>query len=540
MNAMTTRGPPGPRGGRCRRPGRWAIPGKASSTAATHATSAGTRAAYGSRAGIATILTVGGDGPTQAGRRHRHEQRTMADRHFVKYTFLKVDPAWRRLPTSERARPTSASSSRPARTSPTDHLLQAFTLVGIRGDADLMLVAEAENLDRIHEFHVVLAAERADEVVRRSRTRSSACARARSTPTSSARCRAAVPRQVPVRLPVREAREWYGLPADERWRVMQEHIRVGKEYPNVDNHTTYCFGLDDQEFVVAFDTDDAGAFLDLVQRLRTTEASALHRARHAELHLHRDVARARARRARRRAASPPTPRCGLAVGRSVAEPADPRGARPPARGRPGDAPALVEDGRPDFERDAPRDQADDHYAALVRSIVGQQLSIDRRARRSGAALLERFDGRAADARSRSSTTTPRSCAPPSASRAPRSASCARWPSTCSSGELELDHARDAVRRGADRRADRRQGHRRVVGAHVPDVPARAAGRPRDRRPRHPPRVERAYGLEELPSAAELRRSPSPGGRTAAPACRVPVVVARQRARLSRRTRRRAQ
>ena len=55
---------------------------------------------------------------------------------------------------------------------------------------------------------------------------------------------------------------------------MQEHIKVGREYPQVDNHTTYSFGLDDQEFVVAFDTDDVGAFLDLVQRLRTTEASA--------------------------------------------------------------------------------------------------------------------------------------------------------------------------------------------------------------------------------------------------------------------------
>ena len=55
---------------------------------------------------------------------------------------------------------------------------------------------------------------------------------------------------------------------------MQEHIAVGREYPTVDNHTTYSFGLDDQEFVVAFDTNDAGAFLDLVQRLRTTEASA--------------------------------------------------------------------------------------------------------------------------------------------------------------------------------------------------------------------------------------------------------------------------
>jgi chlorite dismutase len=55
---------------------------------------------------------------------------------------------------------------------------------------------------------------------------------------------------------------------------MQDHIRVGRETPEVDNHTTYSFGLDDQEFVVAFDTDDAGAFLDLVQRLRTTEASS--------------------------------------------------------------------------------------------------------------------------------------------------------------------------------------------------------------------------------------------------------------------------
>ena len=74
--------------------------------------------------------------------------------------------------------------------------------------------------------------------------------------------------------PFVKRREWYALDPDERWRMMQEHIKVGKEYPSVDNHTTYCFGLDDQEFVVAFDTDDAGAFLDLVQRLRTTEASA--------------------------------------------------------------------------------------------------------------------------------------------------------------------------------------------------------------------------------------------------------------------------
>ena len=55
---------------------------------------------------------------------------------------------------------------------------------------------------------------------------------------------------------------------------MQEHIRVGKEYPDIDLNTSYSFGLDDQEFVVAFETDEPARFLDLVQRLRTTEASA--------------------------------------------------------------------------------------------------------------------------------------------------------------------------------------------------------------------------------------------------------------------------
>ena len=74
--------------------------------------------------------------------------------------------------------------------------------------------------------------------------------------------------------PFVKSRQWYALPAEERWRIMQGHIAVGREYPGVDNHTTYSFGLDDQEFVVAFDTNDVGTFLDLVQRLRSTEASA--------------------------------------------------------------------------------------------------------------------------------------------------------------------------------------------------------------------------------------------------------------------------
>src|SRR3954465_5571958 len=77
------------------------------------------------------------------------------ERHFVKYTFLKVDPAWRRLDAEERAghkREFIAACEEYAE----QRLLRAFSTVGTRGDADLMLLAQAENLERIHEFHVVL------------------------------------------------------------------------------------------------------------------------------------------------------------------------------------------------------------------------------------------------------------------------------------------------------------------------------------------------------------------------------------------------
>jgi chlorite dismutase len=196
----------------------------------------------------------------------------MAERHFVKYTFLKVDPAWRRLTAAERAEGKREFMAA-CEDFGADHLVQSFSLVGTRGDCDLMLVAEAENLERIHEFHVVLA--------------QSGLMKWCSTPYSFLGLRKTseysddvrnVPRPFQGKYlfvyPFVKTRAWYALPADERWRVMQEHIKVGREYPTVDNHTTYSFGFDDQEFVVAFDTDDAAAFLDLVQRLRTTEASA--------------------------------------------------------------------------------------------------------------------------------------------------------------------------------------------------------------------------------------------------------------------------
>jgi chlorite dismutase len=73
--------------------------------------------------------------------------------------------------------------------------------------------------------------------------------------------------------PFVKTRDWYLLPAAERQRIMNEHIAIGHKYPRVKINTTYSFGLDDQDFVVAFEAESAAEFLDLVQDLRETESS---------------------------------------------------------------------------------------------------------------------------------------------------------------------------------------------------------------------------------------------------------------------------
>jgi chlorite dismutase len=196
----------------------------------------------------------------------------MPDRHFVKYTFLKVDPAWRRLDDSERARHKREFLAA-CEDFASERLLRAFSLVGTRGDADMMLLSQATNLERIHEFHVVLAQS---GLMKWCETPYSYLAMTKASEYSDEsrlQVRPAHAKYLFV-YPFVKTREWYRLPPDERWRIMQEHIKVGREFPQIDLNTSYSFGLDDQEFVVAFETDDPGSFLDLVQRLRTTESSA--------------------------------------------------------------------------------------------------------------------------------------------------------------------------------------------------------------------------------------------------------------------------
>src|SRR3954469_2874875 len=196
----------------------------------------------------------------------------MPERHFVKYTFLKVDPAWRRLDDAERTRHKREVMAA-CEDFAAERLLRAFSLVGTRGDADMMILTQATNLERIHEFHVVLAQSGLMKWCETPYSYLALTKPSEYSDESRLEVRPAHSKYLFV-YPFVKTREWYRLPAGERWKIMQEHIAIGREYPQIDLNTSYSFGLDDQEFVVAFETDEPAAFLDLVQRLRTTEASA--------------------------------------------------------------------------------------------------------------------------------------------------------------------------------------------------------------------------------------------------------------------------
>jgi chlorite dismutase len=196
----------------------------------------------------------------------------MPTRHFVKYTFLKLDPAWGRLDAEERdmhKREFAAACENFSE----DYYLRTYSLVGVRGDTDLMVQTQAENLERIHEFHVVLQQSGLMKWATIPYSYLAMTKLSEYSDEARLELRAHSNKYLFV-YPFVKTRAWYALPGEERMRIMREHIRVGQEYPGIDINTSYSFGLDDQEFLIAFNGDDPGEFLDLVQRLRTTESSS--------------------------------------------------------------------------------------------------------------------------------------------------------------------------------------------------------------------------------------------------------------------------
>ena len=193
---------------------------------------------------------------------------------YVAYTFYRLDPAWRRLPVEERQAHKDAFAEVVEAFADRFEHLRAYTTAGVRPETDFFLWKITEQYDLLEELGAAL---NGTALAGWLETPYSYLATTKASQYTSARkARKIMPHGLPylVVYPFVKVRPWYALTEAERQRAMDEHIRIGREeFPGIKNHTTYSFGIDDQEFMTAFECEEPADFMHLMLRLRTSEAS---------------------------------------------------------------------------------------------------------------------------------------------------------------------------------------------------------------------------------------------------------------------------
>lgn len=191
---------------------------------------------------------------------------------YVHALALGLDPAWRRL-SAETRRDTAATFAAAVSADPTV-TTETYSSVGIKAGTDLLIWRLAPSLADLE-----VAAARALRTglgrwltVRQSLLGLIGDSQYVARPTSQEQSLFEGERaRYLIVYPFTKSTEWYLLPREVRQGSMNEHMRVGHAYPQVRQLLAYSFGLDDQDFVVAYETDDLSAFSSLVRDLRATE-----------------------------------------------------------------------------------------------------------------------------------------------------------------------------------------------------------------------------------------------------------------------------
>jgi chlorite dismutase len=194
---------------------------------------------------------------------------------FVKYTFYKVAPRWRRMPPETRAQDKRELAA--VLDGAADMTVRCYSLMGMRADADFMVWTVSPDLEHIQRLATDVASTRlgtylSPSVSYLAMTRHSIYLSEHDHEGGENRTRIRpMGRPYLFVYPFVKSHDWYQLPQEERQRMMNEHFEIGHKYPEVKIHTTYSYGLDDQEFVLGFETDSPQKFLELIMDLRSVE-----------------------------------------------------------------------------------------------------------------------------------------------------------------------------------------------------------------------------------------------------------------------------
>lgn len=194
--------------------------------------------------------------------------------YIVQFTAFSVDPAWRRLSQRARAEGREAFARAVEEWAP-QITTWAYSTIGLKIGADLLLWRRGRDVRAMQEMTARLLQSGLGLYSQISYhlwgfTRPSVYTR---RPTTQEQAIDLDDRQTYlVVYPFSKTTEWYLMSRDARQGMMNEHMRVGHEYADIRQVLLYSTGLDDQEFVVAYETEDLPRFSQLVVALRDTEA----------------------------------------------------------------------------------------------------------------------------------------------------------------------------------------------------------------------------------------------------------------------------
>lgn len=209
-----------------------------------------------------------------------HSSDSGKGRQFVKFSFFKLDPTFLRLPDAKQ-RTAKLEFLSAIRSFNRRMLLRSYSLVGLRADTDCMLWQVAPTPEPFRELMTALLNTELGPHLTTpysylAITRRSIYDIGEAVGGKTAEERIVIAPSEHSYLfvyPFVKTRAWYVLPFEERQAMIDEHIRIGRKYPQIRLNTTYSYGIDDQEFVVAFEGDNPTDFVDLVMELRESKAS---------------------------------------------------------------------------------------------------------------------------------------------------------------------------------------------------------------------------------------------------------------------------
>ena len=194
---------------------------------------------------------------------------------YVAYRFFRIDPAWRRLPVEERAAAKDAFADVVEAWAERIQV-RTYSLVGVRPETDFFFWQLTERWEDLRDLAADLNATPLAGWLETPRSYVAATLPSKYFERDAKRPpRRVVPRGAPylVVYPFVKLRPWYALSLEDRRRAMKEHAEIGSGFRTITNHTTYSFGIDDQEFMTAFECEEPIDFLHLMMTLRETEAS---------------------------------------------------------------------------------------------------------------------------------------------------------------------------------------------------------------------------------------------------------------------------